>query len=457
MKNVVKCPNPECYIKDEKTNEMRPTLITPNNALYKYSDQESRPYFFSAPKTFLNRWSKKILPPLSTNKKLSIDGRSGIYCPNCKKGPIDTRRIPIRIVACGPTNSGKTVYLTVLKDLLRNVPLCNLSLRLDDGLDYFEFQSQGADNEHYLVLDQNQELAEVSWGVTNPILWFLQEKGYIGTGSEFNNFDNLDIYIYDVPGEAFNAENEFEFNEKYSYVHDADLLLMMFDSRRFDACKHLVDGKTIGIDSNYDKNIYKGRITDNYLQIMRNILKSHEQYKEKKEFYVACCINSIDIVNEMLYYDQLNKDIESKNTNQEASKAFWEMVKSQIQLDSSAAFREMVKHQIQSDAFNFNAKNHNFISKNNGETFDIERYEEVEKSILNEIKAADPLAGQFIISTKNAYGDRCGLFLVSSIGYASFDKKNLNKGEKRLYFPNQTQKGNRPYLKFCAINSNKNF
>lgn len=442
MKNIVKCPNPECYTKEEKTNEMRPTLITPRNALYKYSEQEKKPYFFSAPKTFLNRWAKKIIPPISTNKKVSIDGRYGIYCPNCKKGPIDSRRIPIRIVACGPTNSGKTVYLTVLKDLLRNVPLCNLSLRLDDGLDYFEFQTQGADNEPYIVLKQNQELTEASWGVTNPILWFLQEKGYIGTGSEFNNFDNLDIYIYDVPGEAFNVENEFEFNEKYSYVHDADLLLMMFDSRRFDACKHLVNGKSIGIDSNYDKNIYKGRITDNYLQIMRNIIKSHEQYKEQKEFCVACCINSIDIVNEMIYYNQINEKMKSKNSNGEASNAF----------------QNMVKAQIESNASDINVNNHDF-TKNNGETFDKKRYEEVEKCILNEIKAVDPLAGQFIISTKNAYDNRCGLFLVSSIGYASFEneKKDLNEGEKKLYFPNQTQKGNRPYLKFCAINSNKNF
>ena len=310
-KKTVICPNPSCPTNTEQDKGMK---LGPNNVLYKCEKPGRDTHYFTAPKTLFNTWSKHVISPFEEFKDVKVDTDT-VYCPQCH-APIYLGNDIVRVAVVGPRNCGKTVYLTVLNELIGNPEyMGRLRFDLAKKTEAFSFTVRYSGNDKRYVLPRPTQVNGSAAGAANiPYMDYHVTLGVdelelaalmghdAGNGDKSKGKKNngtiegksLEMYFYDVAGEWFMPQekvsrdmldNDSERNRKLAYLYEADLILFMIDSRQIAAddaedVSHLTEKSELSFEE-YGRAI-RERIID---------IRS----KNHKDYYVAFCYLSVDI------------------------------------------------------------------------------------------------------------------------------------------------------------------
>lgn len=306
------CPNPACVSKSIRDSR---TALTPWNVLYKCESAGRKTYYFTAPRKFLGKFSKKVISPVPGCKGVKIN-TSEVYCPNCRI-PIYLDRESVKISVVGPRNCGKTVYLSVLNELVSGLD-GNLMFSRERRTEDFTLtreerrESGSASSETFYILPRPTQAGSRKNGADGAanVPYMDYHVTYTAdNGSSFSDWTSskrhskssggaaqkreAELYFYDCAGEWFMPQEEqsteimdarVERNKKIAHLFNSDLILFMIDCRQM-----LADS---GIDRKYLKT--DGLSRDKYIKAIEETVREIS-LKNKKEYYIAFCFLAVDI------------------------------------------------------------------------------------------------------------------------------------------------------------------
>ncbi len=376
------CPNPKCGTEGggSFTEDTR-TKLTPQNVLYKCEASGRMAHYLYAPKRFSKKWCKKVRSPLPGCSHDKIDVNR-VYCPKCHAA-LNLDRDIVRVALAGPTNCGKTVYLTVLNELLlRREEFDRLSFTRDKVTNAFSFEripieKDGVSTTGYVLPD----------GTQTEAIPYMQYQVYgnpdpaILRGGKKNDVkfrllnDSLDLLLYDVAGEWFGESKKQDKNRniKIAHLFNADLILFMID------CEQIIDDdERIG-----QKKQGLGR--ERYLQALESTIRELDA-KNKKNYHIAFCFLAIDI----------------------------------LQAAEVEKYKKLIASYLNSSS------SYNFY-EDDKVCFDRDRYLESEGKIL---KAFKPFYDVIMKQNRDHHLDlnRMGVFAISSLGHDGMG--NIEKAEE---------------------------
>ncbi len=224
------CPNPKCTVGEKEMT--RPTIITPANALYKPEGGSN--VVIAAPKKFRKKWGGNFkYKDKITKKKYKMD-KNVVYCPVCNER-ISLKKEPFRIVIIGPTACGKTVYLTVLHEIMANrraqLPMYFSRVGGDgaftferDGNKYFLPNATANSAFDYMIYDCEK-------GVGDDDFYNLKKKG---VSRKQRDKENVELIFYDLSGEFFQEGDLTRAEDRYvklAQLDHADLVLIVIDCK----------------------------------------------------------------------------------------------------------------------------------------------------------------------------------------------------------------------------------
>lgn len=290
------CTNPNCRINapDDYEGDRR-TKLTGENVLYKCEQAGQKTHYFYAPKRFTKKWAKKVKSPMPGCGKVKIDADT-VYCPNCGK-PVHLDRDIVRVAVAGPTNCGKTVYLTVLNELLTWAEPKRLEFEREEETTAFLFRN-GRDEETgdlVKLLPDGTQVGMVPYmqynvrGSNN--LHHLHKKKSVKKVKEesaprrriMNR--SVDLFLYDVAGEWFSGKQRQndDRNIKIAHLFNADLILFMID------CEQIIEDDQAIPQKQNKMGMHE------YRKAIKDIIQELET-KNKKNYKIAFCFLAIDIL-----------------------------------------------------------------------------------------------------------------------------------------------------------------
>ena len=307
-KNVITCPNPAC---PTNTQQDKGIKLRPWNVLYKCEKAGFDTHYVTAPRLIGGGWSKRVISPLAGYRDAEID-TNVVYCPECH-APIHIDREVIRVAVVGPRNCGKTVYLTVLNELVTQPEyMGNLNFSREKSTYAFSFRVEhdGANKRYVLPRPTQAGAAGATLSANIPYMDYsvslsvdfadigamTDGKSKRKKGKKSGTLANkkLEMYFYDVAGEWFMPnektsqeirDNDQERNRRLAYLYDADLILFMID------CRQIVANDAGDITNLLEK----GELT--FEEYGRTIKQRIQEIRAKnhKDYYVAFCYLAADI------------------------------------------------------------------------------------------------------------------------------------------------------------------
>lgn len=287
MKCFEYCYNPKCKSDDALDIDAdNRTKLTPRTVLYKCEMAGATSQYIQAPRYLSNTWAKKVISPLPGYRRAKINTGT-VYCPKCY-APLHLNRDVLRVAVAGPTNCGKTVYLTVLNQLLAGMSDAKVSFVKEVDSEGFEFDVEVRATETRYKFPNPTQVESV-----NYIRYEVSE----GAGEDFFSetktaYDknatltgrNLDMLLYDIAGEWFGKEqaSNRERDLKIAHLFNADLVLFMID------CEQVAEDAGITL-----KTSRKSK--DWYVRTLTNAIKEIKD-KSGKDPYFAFCFLSVDSI-----------------------------------------------------------------------------------------------------------------------------------------------------------------
>ena len=312
MKKTIEfCPNPSCPTNTERD---RKSNLGPWTVLYKCEKAGFSTHYFTAPKKLCERWSKRVISPVPGCKRVKVDTNE-VYCPMCYT-PIHLDRDAIRVAVVGPRNCGKTVYLSVLNELLgKRDHMGRLLFLREKKTESFSFRTEHVGNDIRYILPRPTQAGADGGAQTAANIPYMDYHVTMGTSSKsFSewkreagngraksskksgtlNGKDVEMYFYDVAGEWFMPKEkrdqaikdiENERNRKVAHLFNADLILFMIDSRQI-----------VSDDAGDISNLLeRGELTfEDYRKAIQETIEELHT-KNHKQYHIAFCFLAVDI------------------------------------------------------------------------------------------------------------------------------------------------------------------
>lgn len=321
------CPNPAC----SSGGSDRRTRLQPYNVLYKCENPGQKTYYISAPRKLFNNWNKRVIPPMPGCKRLEVN-TDLVFCPRCHS-PVHLDRQSIRVAAVGPRNCGKTVYLSVLNELVQNQEyMKRLMFMREHRSESFALKRQVVtqvsngreQNKTRYILPRPTQAAGAHVGeddfanvpyieyhvmasADKNLSWKEVREGGGMVSRNVNGSigkNDVEMYFYDVAGEWFMPKEErsqemkdldMERNRKLAYLFDADLILFMIDCRQM-ITDRAEDARKFLKEDGLNPGQYSKAIEETVQEI---IAKNH------KQFYIAFCFLASDVCDHTKAFAQI--------------------------------------------------------------------------------------------------------------------------------------------------------